>query len=174
MPRCSHTDISQIRKWSQREAAGSHKMLQPGFKPRARDVETKSITLEGRAGERGKKTPYYIKWLGFFKKAGLLGSEPQTWLPSLTSWQGTDLLFSSVLPACVETRPVKKHRPLPASPQLSLAAEAQEGEDRRPGCWAGSAGSPPGPPVPLRGRRSHSFMGTLCCLLACPSSVHRV
>lgn len=39
-------------------------------------------------GRKGKETPD-IKWLGSSKKAGLLGSEPQSWPPSLTCGQGT-------------------------------------------------------------------------------------
>ena len=93
-------------------------------------------------GKRKKKEdsppPTPIKRLGPSKKAGLLSSEPQTQLRSLTSWQGAGTCCSQGVPANhVET----SHVPIWMCPSPSPAAEAEEEKESYP--WL--LGSPVSP-----------------------------
>ena len=138
-------DISQMQnrakeRWPALTRPHSQEVWPGDSNPGPESLKPSPSHLGGSgAGATGRKAPY-IKWLGSSKKAGLLGSEPQTWPPSLTSWQGTDLLSSRG--SCQlhrnDTHGEASGTPhsacTPSSRRLSpAAAEALEKEGRRAG-----------------------------------------
>lgn len=102
-----------------------------GFKSRARDVETKSITLEGRAGESRQKTPLY-QVAGLLQKGWAAGVRAPKLAALLDPLAGHGPVVLKGFPL----EPTKKHQPLLSSAQLSPAAEAQEKEERLLGTLA--------------------------------------